>query len=250
MKKAIVVGASSGIGRALAEMLSREGYEVGLAARRVELLEEVAAGLPTRGYVRELDLERPERARRRLEELISEMGGVDLIVVNSGVVTREEAWENEQSVVQVNVAGFVAMASLAMGYFMSRGRGHLVGISSVSALRAAGTSAAYSASKAFVSRYLEGLRLRADALGLDVQVTDVKPGFVATPMTEGRTDLFWVAPLDVAVRQIHDAIRRRKRHVYITRRWRLVAWLMKLIPYPLLARLSRRQERGRGGEGR
>jgi len=238
MKKAIVIGASSGIGRALAKVLGEDGYQLGLAARRLELLEELAAELPGRSCLRVLDLERPEPARRALEEMIAEMGGVDLIVVSSGVVTRGGAWEDEMRVVQVNVAGFAAVAALALGYFLGRGRGHLVGLSSVSAVRAAGVSPAYSASKAFVSRYLEGLRVRADKRGVDVQVTDVKPGFVDTPMTEGRSGLFWVAPVDVAARQIFAAIRRRKRHVYVTRRWRLMAWLMKAMPYPLLVRLS------------
>ena len=238
MKKAIVVGASSGIGRALAEVLAANGYEVGLASRRLELLSELASRLPTRSYVRELDVERPETARRLLAELIAEMGGVDVIVLSSGVTTRGGTWEDELRVVRVNVAGFVALASLAMSHFLEQGRGHLVGLSSVSALRAASVSSAYSASKAFVSRYLEGQSVRADSSEADVCVTDVKPGFVDTPMTEGEEGLFWVAPVEVAARQIYTAIRRRRRHVYVTRRWRLVAWLMRLIPYPLLVRLT------------
>lgn len=238
MNKAIVIGASSGIGRALAEVLAADGYEVGLASRRLDLLEELAARLPTRSYVRELDVERPEAARRLLRDLIAEMGGVDVIVLSSGVSTRGGPWEDEMRVVRVNVAGFVALASLAMSYFLQQGRGHLVGLSSVSALRAAGVSPAYSASKAFVSRYLEGQSVRADSSGADIQVTDVKPGFVETPMTEGQDGLFWVAPVEVAARQIYAAIRKRQRHVYVTRRWRLVAWLMKIIPYPLLVRLA------------
>ena len=238
MKKAIVVGASSGIGRALAELLAADGYEVGLASRRLELLAELAARLPTRSYVRELDVESPEAARQLLAELIAEMGGVDVIVLSSGVTTRGGTWEDELRVVRVNVAGFVALASLAMSHFLQRGSGHLVGLSSVSALRAAGVSSAYSASKAFVSRYLEGQSVRADSSGADVRVTDVKPGFVETAMTEGQEGLFWVAPVEVAARQIYAAMRRRRRHVYITRRWRLVAWLMRILPYPLLVRLT------------
>lgn len=241
MRRAIVIGASSGIGEALCEILASEGYEVGLASRRVERLEEIADGLPTRSRVRGLDLRQPEQARHALEELIREMGEVDLIVINSGVTTRDGDWEDERRVVDVNVAGFVAMANLGMDYFSGRGRGHLVGISSVSALRAAAVSASYSASKAFVSRYLEGLRLKAVRLGLDVQVTDVKPGFVDTPMTEGQEGLFWVAPVDVAARQIYEAIKNRQRHVYVTRRWRLVAWILKAMPFPVLAWLARRR---------
>ena len=90
---------------------------------------------------------------------------------------------------------------------------------------------AYSGSKAFDSIYLEGLQFKADRLGVDVCVTDVKPGFVDTPMTEGRSDMFWIAPADKAARQIYDAIRKRRRHVYVTKRWRLMGWLMKILPH-------------------
>ncbi len=237
VKKAIVIGSSSGIGRALAQRLGECGYEVGLAGRRVEQMTELAGAIPARAYVKAIDVTRTEEARRRLEELIEEMGAVELIVVNSGVGHHDPDWEGERDIIAVNVLGFAAMASRAMDYFVQRGSGHLVGISSISALR--GLRSAYSGSKAFVSTYLEGLRLKADGRGVDVAVTDVKPGFVDTPMTEGREAMFWVAPAEKAARQICEAIRKRKRHVYVTRRWRLIAWLMKWLPYPLVARQVR-----------
>lgn len=236
MKKAIVIGASSGIGCALAKVLAEHDYEIGLAGRRTELMEALGRQIPTRTYVRSLDLTRPQEARRRLQELIDEMGGVDLIVVNSGVGHSNPDWEEELGILAVNVTGFAAVANLAMSYFSQRGSGHLVGISSISALR--GLAAAYSGSKAFVSTYLEGLRLKAHRHGLDVHVTDVKPGWVDTPMTAGRRGMFWIASADEAAHQIYDAIRRKRRHVYITRRWRLMALLLKSVPYPLLAWLT------------
>ncbi len=239
MPRAIVIGSSSGIGRSLAKVLAREGYEVGLAGRRVEEMEELRREIGGRALVRRLDLTQPAEARQGLRELLAEMGDVDLIVVNSGVGHSDPDWEQETEILAINVVGFAAMANLALEYFISRGVGQLVGISSIAALR--GLRAAYSGSKAFASTYLEGLRLKADKLGVDVQVLDVKPGFVATPMTGGRTDMFWVASADRAARQIYRAVRRRKRHVYVTRRWRLIAWLMKSLPYPLVAFLASRR---------
>ncbi len=237
-KRAIVIGASSGLGKELSKLLARDGYEVGLAARRVELLEELGREISTPTHVSRIDVTHAAEARRQLEALIGRMGGVDLIIISSGVSISDPTWDEELQTIEVNVAGFAALANVSIHYFMERGSGHLVGISSIAALRPTGTSSVYSASKSFVSRYLEGLRLMVDKRGLGIHVTEVQPGYVATPMTEGRDGMFWVAPVDEAARQIFRAVRKRKRHVYITRRWRLVAWVLKSVPYPILSRMS------------
>ncbi|UCC83256.1 MAG: SDR family NAD(P)-dependent oxidoreductase [Gemmatimonadota bacterium] len=239
MSKAIVIGTSSGIGRALVKVLAANGYEVGLAGRRLELMEELRREIDTPTHLKAMDLSRPAEARRLLVELIEEMGEVELIVVNSGVGHTDPPWEIELQIIQVNVLGFAAVANRAMAYLIERGSGHLVGISSIAALR--GLRAAYSASKSFDSTYLEGLRLKADRLGLDITVTDVKPGFVDTEMTAGREGMFWVATPEEAARQIFTAIRKKRRHVYVTRRWRLMGWLMKALPYPIVSRVVRRR---------
>ncbi len=244
MRKAIVIGSSTGIGRALSKILAEQGYEVGLTGRNTALMEELQCQLPTRSYVKLLDLTRVQEARQALEELIGEMGDVELIVINSGVGSSEPSWEEELEILAVNVVGFAAMARKAMEYFSERGSGHIVGISSVSALR--GITTAYSSSKAFDSTYLEALQFQADRLGVDVRITDVKPGFVDTPMTEGRVDMFWVAPADKAARQIYTAIRKRKRHVYVTKRWRLMAWVMKSLPYRVASWVQGRRAVSRG----
>lgn len=232
-RKAIITGASSGIGLELAKRLAADGYELGLMARRVQLLREIADGLPTRCFPRVVDVSRPDEARDRVRSLIDEMGGSDLVVLSAGVSPRDPDWGVEKETLEVNVLGFAATARAAIDYFIQRGSGHLVGLSSIASLRAVGTTPIYSASKAFVSRYLEGLRFTVDGLGLDIAVTDVKPGYVESPMTEGREGMFWVASAEEAARQIHAAIRRRKRSVYVTRRWRLMAWVLKHTPYPI-----------------
>jgi short-subunit dehydrogenase len=230
MKRAIVIGASSGIGRELAMILGRRGYAVGLAARRVELLNEVAAKVPG-ALVRALDVSRVDEAMAGLSRLIEELGGLDLVVISAGTgqLNPELEWVPEQETINVNVSGFAAMANVAMRHFIAQGRGHLVGISSIAALRGGAAAPAYNASKAFVSNYLQGLRQKAAQLGLPIIVTDIQPGLVDTAMAKGE-GLFWVQPPATAAAQIMSAIQRRKKHAYITHRWRLFAWLLQVLP--------------------
>ena len=177
-RNAIVVGASSGIGRALALRLARDGWTLGLTGRRVGLLEQLRDEIGAGARVQEMDVADVPAAMAALEELIAAMGGADLVVVNAGTgsVNPDLAWELEEPAIRVNVHGFAAMANVAMRHFLARGRGHLVGISSVSALRGSRYAPAYSASKAFASSYLECLWYYAAQLGLPIAVTDIQPG--------------------------------------------------------------------------
>jgi short-subunit dehydrogenase len=231
MDKAIVIGASSGIGRALALRLAREGYAVGLAARRLPLLLELQAEIGPTAHVRQMDVTDTARAMSLLEELIEEMGGVDLIVICAGTghINPDLSWGPEDETIGVNVRGFAALANVAVQHFLRRGAGHLVGISSIAALRGHGRAPAYNASKAFVSTYLEGLWHKMARLGVPIAITDVQPGFVDTAMAQG-PHRFWVASPEEAAAQIYRAIRRRQKRVVVTRRWRLIAWLIRLTP--------------------
>jgi short-subunit dehydrogenase len=168
--------------------------------------------------------------------LIEELRDVELFIVSAGTGFENAAlaWEPERDTIAVNVVGFAAMVNVAVAHLEKRGSGHLVGISSLAALRGIGGAPAYAASKAFVSNYLQGLRYRVKKLKLPIVVTDVQPGFVDTRMAAGD---FWMASPQEAARQIAAAIRGRKQHVYVTRRWRLVAWLMKGVPDALYSRL-------------
>ena len=231
MKKAIIIGASSGIGRELAKVLSQEGYTVGLTARRDWLLESLQGELKTESFIKRMDVTQIGEAMSELEELIHLMNGVDLIVINAGTgfINQELDWEKERITIDTNVVGFAALANIAIKHFVQRGSGHLVGISSIAAFRGNGGAPAYNASKAFMSNYLEGLRHKVSKLKLPITVTDIKPGFVDTAMAKGEGK-FWVASPEKAARQIYDAIRRKKPHAYVTKRWRSIAWLLKTAP--------------------
>lgn len=229
--RAIIVGASSGIGLELARVLAGQGYRLGLAARRVGLLEDLARSLPgPAAIVRPLDVTHAA-AMDALTGLINDLGGLDLAVITAGTGHLNPAldWPPEHETLAVNVTGFAAAATVVFRHFEQAGKGHLVGISSIAALRGSRIAPAYNASKAFVSNYLEGLRMRARHAGLPIAVTDIQAGLVDTAMAKGE-GLFWVAPPAKAAAQIWEAIRRRAPHAYVTRRWRLVAWALRLLP--------------------
>lgn len=231
MKKAIIIGASSGIGKELAITLAKNDYQVGLMARRLELLIALQQEIPTTTYVRYLDITQGSEAIEGLQNMIQEMGDVDLIIINSGIgfLNPELDWQKERQTIDVNVLGFCAMAVEAYHYFSKRKHGHLVGISSIVALMGSPIAPAYNASKAFMSNYLEGLRKKAFQEGLPIIVTDIMPGYVDTDLVKG-INKFWVASPSKAAQQIFTAIRQQKTHAYITRRWRLMGWLLKLMP--------------------
>jgi len=236
-KKVIIIGASSGIGEGLARIYSENGFTVGLTARRLELLQHISKELPGRSFIRRMDIANSDQAVKILTELINEMHGLDIIIINAGIgfINPELDWEKEKSTIDVNVTGFTAIADFAMKYFFEQGFGQLIGISSISALRGSTHAPAYSASKAFMSHYLEGLRLLALKKKLPIYITDIKPGFVDTAMAKSDT-LFWVASVRTAAMQIYKAIEKKRPHAYITKRWRLIAWLMKITPARILAK--------------
>lgn len=238
MKKAIVIGASSGIGRELAKILSKNQYVVGVMARRVRLLNDLRDKEKGEFIVQEIDVGDVEPAIEILAKFIKEIGGADLIVISAGTgdINNSLNWHLENQAIKTNVAGFAALVNVAIHHFIEKGSGHLVGISSIAALRGGRESPAYNASKAFESNYLEGLRQKMRKSGLPIVITDIKPGFVKTAMAKGE-GIFWAAPADKAAKQIYDAIKRKKSSVYITRRWVLVAWLVKMLPDFIYERL-------------
>lgn len=231
MKKMIIVGATSGIGKELAKLYSSNKYEIGIIGRRKELLNTLSSELPTRTYSLELDITHTHNTILEIEKLIQDMGGIDIIIICSGMgfLNNFLEWKKEKETIDTNVLGFAAVTNIAMRYFIKKGSGHLVGISSIASIRGNHSAPAYNASKAFVSNYLEGLRTKARKSKLPIYVTDILPGFVDTAMAKG-DNLFWVASPQKAVKQIFIAIKKKRRRAYITKRWFLIAWLMKLLP--------------------
>lgn len=237
-KKAVIVGGTSGIGKALAEVLIDNGYIVGLTGRRGDMLAEISQKHGNSVLCQSMDVDDPEKAAAQLENITTRLGGMDLIVISAGtgIINPELSWEHECKTIATNVNGFAAIATCAMRYFLKQGHGHLVGISSIAAIRGSSEAPAYNASKAFVANYLEGLHVKARKSGLPIFVTDIMPGFVDTAMAQG-PGLFWVASPQKAALQIFTAIQKKKRHAYITSRWCLIAWIIRLLPDFLYYRL-------------
>lgn len=232
MKRAIVVGASSGIGRELAKLLCRAGYRVGVTARREALLRELADEVGEALCYRVSDVSDVEASEAALEDLIAQLGGLDLAVISAGVGYPNPDFDfaREDETIAVNVRGFTSAANLFMRHFRDRGSGHLVALSSLAALRGIAGAPAYNASKAFESSYLEGLRQASVSRKLGITVTDCQLGLVNTAMAKVDRIPDWVSGPEVAAAQILRAIEKRRRHVYVTRRWRLLAWALKLAP--------------------
>lgn len=238
MKKAIIIGASSGIGKELAILLANRDYELGLVARRLNLLEDLQKEIPSKTSIEQVDISHIPDTIEKITQMIQQMGDVDLIIINAGIgfINPELDWHKEEQTIAVNVNGFCALAGLAYHYFEKRGQGHLVGISSISALKGNDIAPAYSASKAFMSNYLEALQKKAFKQDIPIIITDIKPGFVDTEMAKGKRK-FWVASPTKAAEQIFAAIQHRKLHAYITRRWSLIGWLLKIVPFSIFKRI-------------
>ncbi|WP_257667336.1 SDR family NAD(P)-dependent oxidoreductase [Parapedobacter tibetensis] len=237
-KKIIIIGASSGIGRALAEILVSEGNIVGITGRRTELLQDLEAAQPDRYYVRAFDVTDTDGCADHLDALVSTMGGVDILVISAGGGDVNEALDFavEQKIIALNVSGFTCVADWAFNHFKAKGHGHLAAISSIAGIRGSRQAPAYSATKAYQTNYLQGLRQKAHKEQAAITITDIRPGFVDTPMAKSPVK-FWVAPIDKAARQIYQALRKRKKVVHITKRWQLIAWIYKWLPGRLHERI-------------
>jgi short-subunit dehydrogenase len=237
-KKVIVVGATSGIGMGLARVFLENCYLVGITGRRLPLLHQLCNEYPDTCFVKAMDVTKPDEAIRQLDELVAEMGGLDILILNSGTGHRNEHLDFalELPAIQTNVLGFTALADRAFNYFIKQKEGHLAVVSSVAGIRGSRFAPAYGASKAYQINYMQALRQKAKKLKLSITVTDIRPGFVDTAMAQG-DGLFWVASVEKAAQQIFGALKQKKDIVYITKRWRLVATFIRLLPRLLYERV-------------
>jgi len=241
--RAIVVGASSGIGAALAERLAREGWAVGALARRRDALAELVArceSAPGRVVVRTHDVREAEAVPALFEELVRELGGLDLIVYAAGIMPeigeQEYVTSTDLDVLAVNTGGCIAWCNPTADLFRTQRSGTIVGISSIAGDRGRKGNPAYCTSKAAMNTYLESLRNRLGDFG--VHVCTIRPGFVATPMTAGMPGLFWLISADEAAKRILSAARSRVNVRYVPFRWMWVGLVLRLIPSFVFRRMT------------
>jgi short-subunit dehydrogenase len=238
-QKVIIVGATSGIGKALAALYLEQGAFVGITGRRQALLDQFRdADGASRVFTACFDVTAAGSVNE-LAALVDRMGGMDLFLYNAGFGDPSETLDPavDEKTVAINVTGFVAMANWAYHYFERQGHGQLAATSSIASNRGNSFAPAYSASKAFISNYLEGLYFKARKRGLATRITDIQPGFVKTKEINLK-GLFWVVPLDKAARQIMAGLESHRFRVYVSRRWWLIAKLMRLVPASLYGKIA------------
>jgi short-subunit dehydrogenase len=213
---AVVTGASSGIGWALARALAAEGARVGLIARRRDQLDALAGEIAAAGgnaAVAAADVGDRDQVRAAVEEVRGRLGPVDLLVANAGVgaptLLDPMNVGDVEKMMRVNVLGVVYAVEAVLPEMLRRGRGHLAAVSSLAAYKGLPGESGYCATKAAVNAFLEGLRIQLRGRG--VAVTTICPGFVKTPMTDiNDFQMPWLLQADEAAHCIVGALRRKK----------------------------------------
>ena len=236
---AIIIGASSGIGNEVARLLLQRGWHCGIAARRTEPLEQLRSEYPQLTETETIDIT-SEEAPERLLQLIERLGGMDLYFHASGIgkQNRDLQTDIEMRTVDTNAMGFTRMVDTAFNYLASHGGGHIAAISSIAGTKGLGPAPSYSATKAFQNTYLQALEQLANARRLNIRFTDLRPGFVDTPLLDGDNHFpMMLRPQQVA-KEMVEAIERRRHVRVIDWRWRIITALWRLMPRCIWRKLS------------
>jgi short-subunit dehydrogenase len=249
MKKIIIIGATSGIGRELANLFAKAGNRVGITGRRQELLDSLQKNFESPAFGTDRNNQQTIETEcfdvsvsdsvLHLQSLINKLDGLDLIIYNAGFGDPSPSleWETDKKTVDINVNGFIEIVNWCFHYFVNQGWGHIAATSSIASNRGNSFAPAYSASKAFMSCYLEGLYLKAGRMKLPLYITDIQPGFVKTKEVKIKGQ-FWIVPLPKAGWQIFNGIESKHFRVYVSKRWRLIAVMMRIVPRFIYAKFG------------
>lgn len=238
MKRIIIIGATSGIGREVAKLYIARGWQVGVAGRRTDELENLRQEAPQQVYTETIDVTHDD-APTRLQSLIDKVGGMDVFLLSSGIGKQNPTLEAdiELRTASTNVTGFMRMTMTAYHFFAKQGYGHIAAISSIAGTKGLGIAPAYSATKCFQNTYLDALDQLAHMNGLNICFTDIRPGFVATPLLKDDSYPLLMKAPDVAA-QIVKGIDRKKRTLIIDWRYRILVFFWRLIPRCIWLRLK------------
>ncbi len=227
MNRIVILGATSGIGLEIAKLYIAAGWQVGAAGRRTENLEALRAAAPDRVKIRSIDITAPE-AEELLLRLIADLGGCDLLLHCAGIGYNNPQLDaaREIATAETNTVGFTRIMDTAFDYFRRQGGGHLAAISSIAGTKGLGAAAAYSASKRYQNTYLDALAQLSRMQRLDIRITDIRPGFVDTPLLrEGKYPML-MRPEKVAARIVR-ALEQRKRRIVIDRRYAVLVFFLE-----------------------
>ena len=237
--KIIIIGASSGMGLEVAKLLLAEGHHLGVAARREDRLQALKQLAPDRVETATIDVT-AEDAPARLRELINHLGGMDLFFYSSGIGKQNRTLtpDIELNTVNTNGMGFTRMIGEAYRYFAEQGKGHIAAITSIAGTKGLGPAPSYSATKAFQNVYLQSLEQQANARGLNIRFTDIRPGFVNTDLLNDNFHYPMMLKPEKAARQIVRALK-NKRHVQVIDwKYAILTPLWRLLPNPLWRHLK------------
>ncbi|MBR5205006.1 MAG: SDR family NAD(P)-dependent oxidoreductase [Bacteroidaceae bacterium] len=237
-KKVIIIGATSGIGREVALVYIAQGWTVGVAGRRKAELESLRAMAPEQVFTQVLDVTKDDAAEH-LHTLINKVGGMDLFLLSSGIGKQNYTLETEieLATAATNVDGFIRMTNAAYHYFEKQGHGHLAVISSIAGTKGLGAAAAYSATKGFQHMYIDALDQLSRMQKLNISFTDIRPGFVATPLLKSSKRYPMLMHAPIVALDIVDALKRKKRVAIIDWRFCLLVGFWRLIPKWIWLRL-------------
>ena len=226
-----MIGASSGIGKEVAQILIDEGWTVGLAARRDEMLLPMMHAHEDRVKVAKIDVT-ANNAVESLNQLIKQIGGMDLFFYAAGIGKQNKELEEtiELSTVRTNALGFTQMIGEAYRYFAAHGGGHIAAISSIAGTKGLGPAPSYSATKAMQATYLQALEQLAHSQGLNITFTDIRPGFVDTDLLSGTHKYPMLMEVKPVAKAIVKAVKQKKHVVVIDWKWRLLTALWRRIP--------------------
>jgi len=230
MKKAIIIGATSGIGKELAKLFIGNNYKVGLTGLETNGVEQLRQNNQECLELKYFDCTK-ENNSEKITELVASLGGLDLLIFSAGIghLNHNQGFEVENRANKLNVLAFTEIADWSYRFFEKQGKGHFVAISSIAGLRGYRVAPAYHAAKSYQISYLEALKQKAHRSGKPIYITDIRPGFVETEMSVGKRQ-FWVATKEKAARQIFGIIKKRKDIGYVTKRWQIIAIIMQLVP--------------------
>ena len=239
MNRVVIIGASSGMGQEVAKQFLAQGYRLGIAARREDRLLALKQEAPDRVVTATIDVT-AEDAAERLRSLINELGGMDLFFYASGIgkQNRELAPDIELNTVNTNGMGFTRMIGEAYRYFAEKGEGHIAAITSIAGTKGLGPAPSYSATKAMQNTYLQALEQQANARGLKIRFTDIRPGFVDTDLLKGDYHYPMMLKPEKVARDIVRAIHHKRHIKVIDWKYAIMTALWRRIPRPLWRHLK------------
>lgn len=241
-RRVFITGASSGLGAGLARYYARPGAEIGLLARRADLLQDLAnevAGAGATAHLYCQDVRDTDAMGKVIEQYLQHSGGIDVVIANAGVGLNYNAHEasakQAATLMHINVTGVINTLLPFLPVMRSQREGTLVALSSVAGFRALPWRSAYCASKAAVRIYMDGLRMELHASG--VHAMTICPGFVDTALTQDTPDRMFLLDVPTAVRKITRAIEKRRKTYIFPWPWRLLNPIWTLVPEVLLRKL-------------